>query len=515
MAKLLSEAVSPSHPISLHFGPEVREPIRSRIEYAFRVFGAIYNHAIVEEGGSTRAIRCYYGQTPPPAGDTGLFYIPALYRESSFDGKRGPAKHRYAGEDIYLSCGLDAVGDQPDWLGEIFLWLSCSYEKAIASRDDVGRISCSEMIFCREGLSPQKPYAAMLMAWLENALYHGNREEALPAPPSPVSGVDHLVVCTHDVDFYYMDRSSATVRLVKNLAIAIVNYRSWSFFIDNFRMMLQLLTGRRVGEFLPALVQAADAEGDFKSTLFVIPRQSHRRDANYRLEQIAGQLRNAAEKGFAVGVHGSYRSVSEDRSLAEEARALSDAIGKRATTTRQHWLRFSEHQALFDEIERAGLIADSTLGFSGTVGFRNGACFAFPPYDFARERPHRFLEIPLVLMDVGLEAAARGSRTAPQKLAEEVLGESRKYGWGGISVLWHDPIEPLSVPEEINGVFWNCAKQKKDLREKWVSADDFLSCCIERYHKAGLLGSSPTAVKEENLVPSEFSPPSAETPHRN
>jgi len=249
-------------------------------------------------------------------------------------------------------------------------------------------------------------------------------------------------------------------------------------------------------------VEAAGAEGDFKSTLFVVPRQGHRRDANYCLEQIAGQLQNAAEKGFAVGVHGSYRSVSEDRSLAEEARALSEATGTRATTSRQHWLRFGEHQVLFDEIERAGLVADSTLGFSGTVGFRNGACFAFPPYDFVHERPHRFLEIPLVLMDVGLEAVSRASRIAPQKLAEEVLRESRKYGWGGISVLWHDPIEPLSVPEEINAVFWNCAKQKKELREKWVSLDDFLTCCIKRYQKAGLLTSLSVGTEEQNVITS-------------
>jgi len=241
MAKLLRKAVSEPSPISLQFGQEVREPIRSRIKYAFRVFGAIYNHAVVDDGGGTRVIRCYYGETPPAAADPGLFHIPALYRESSLNGKRAGVKHRYAGEDIYLPCGLDASSGRPDWLGEVFLWLSCSYEKGIASRDSVGRIPYSEMIFSREGLSPQKPYAAMLMAWLENALCFGNSEEALPPAPSPVLGVDHLVVCSHDVDFYYVDRPSALVRLVKNLVIAIVNYRSWSFFFDNLKMMLQLL----------------------------------------------------------------------------------------------------------------------------------------------------------------------------------------------------------------------------------------------------------------------------------
>jgi hypothetical protein len=150
-------------------------------------------------------------------------------------------------------------------------------------------------------------------------------------------------------------------------------------------------------------------------------------------------------------------------------------------------LRFGEHRVLFGEIERAGLACDSTLGFSEAVGFRNGASFAFPPYDFALEKPHGFLEIPLVLMDGGLEATARVSRTPPQELAEEVLAESRKLGWGGISVLWHNPIEPISVPNKINSVFWNCAKQQSALREKWMRLDQFLACSLERYQRAGLL----------------------------
>jgi hypothetical protein len=246
-------------------------------------------------------------------------------------------------------------------------------------------------------------------------------------------------------------------------------------------------------------VQAASREYGFASTLFVVARQGHRRDPNYRLEHIAGELANAVEKGFSVEVHGSYRSVVEDQTLTEEARALSDCVARKPLGNRQHWLRFAEHKVLFGEIERAELAADSTLGFSEAVGFRNGACFAFPPYNFAQERPCNFLEVPMVLMDGALEAEARASGMAPEQLAQEVLGESRKYGWGGVSVLWHNPIEALSVPEEINAVFWKCAKQKEALGEKWVSLEQFLVCCAERYQRAGLLASPLVGVEERHV----------------
>jgi hypothetical protein len=67
------------------------------------------------------------------------------------------------------------------------------------------------------------------------------------------------------------------------------------------------------------------------------------------------------------------------------------------------------------------------------------------------------------------------------------LSESRKYGWGGISILWHNPLEALSVPDEINEVFWKCAAQRQEFQERWVSSDEFLALSLQRYQNAGLL----------------------------
>ena len=480
-------------PISLQFSSQVGEPIRSRMEYAFRVFAAIYDHTVVSNSEGPGAICCYYGENAPPSSH--LFHIPSLYRKDVLKDKKVPIRRSYAGEDIYLSCGLEASGRRPDWLGEIFLWLSSSYEKNIAARDAIGAIPYSEMIFSRAGIPSRKPHAALLMSWLENALL-ANAKEEFPKAPSPVAA-EHLVVCSQDIDFYYWDHSSALLRLLKNLGVAVLLYQSGSFFYDNLKMLAGLLRGKRPGEYLPAVRRAGELN-NFGSTFFVVPRQGHRRDPNYTLRQIASQLPGAQDNEFSVELHGSYRSVIEDRTLAEEARTLGKYIGRKPLGNRQHWLRFAEHQVLFDEIERAGMIADSTLGFSEQVGFRNGACFAFPPYNFAREAPYNFLEIPLVLMDGGLEATSRASAEPPQKIADEVLTESRKYGWGGVSVLWHNPIEQLSVPAAINDVFWNCVKQQDQHKEKWMSLQQFMACSAERYQNAGLVISPLVGVEESH-----------------
>jgi hypothetical protein len=486
------EAIIPDRPsgprqISLRFGADVSPAIWPRISYAFRIFAAIYDYKVVEPGNDTTALRCFYSaETPQPFQQLAL-HIPARYKDVRFldSWKWALVRQHYAGEEFQLAFGIDASSGKPDWLGELLLWLSGSYELDIVQRDCVGRIPSSEMVFS-SGVSPHKPHASMLMAWMQNVLVHGNAKEALLPAPSPLPWTRHIVISSHDVDFYLVDRTSAMLRLIKNLGIAARTYASWSYFSDNLKMFLQLLRGNRVGDYLPALFEAGE-KYDFHSTLFVVPRRGHRRDPNYSLEQISPLLSDAVKRGFPIGVHGSYRSLMEDRTLRAEAQALRRRTGTMPLAGRQHWLRFGDLQHLFAEVSRAGLLCDSTLGFSDQIGFRNGASFAFPPYDFENERPHQFLEIPLVLMDKGLHAASRSLRKCPQELADKVLAESRKYGWGGVAVLWHDPIEPLAVPSEINEVFWNSLKKKKDFQEKWMSVDQFLASCLERYHQAGLM----------------------------
>jgi len=416
-----------------------------------------------------------------------VFHIPSLYQNKPADSENTSfTRHAYAGQQFFLRFGFDSQSGRPDWLGELFLWLSGEYEANIRTRDSVGRIPYSETIFSRQGISPQKPHASLLMAWLESELHHGNAREALPRAPSPIAGCEHLVISSHDIDFYFTGRASGLVRLFKNLGIAILSGQPKAHFVETARLIPQVFKGRQIGKYLPVLIEANRLH-DVQSTFFAVARRGHRRDPNYRIAQIAPFLRDAAKEGSSVGLHGSYSSILEDRSLPAEARFLQESVGHQPRSGRQHWLRFSDQRELFAQVAQAGLLADSSLGFPDMVGFRSGASFAFPPYDFAHEAPYPFLEIPLVLMDGSLEAAARQLGGPAVELAEAVLEESRASGWGGIAVLWHNPIEPLSVPSEINEVYWRCASRQKRLSEKWLSVDQFLADALPRYQQAGLL----------------------------
>jgi hypothetical protein len=476
----------PTRSICLQFGDEVDPVVRSRMAYALRVFAAIYGYCVVAEGESAE-ICCTYGERNAQVRHAREVRIPAQYKTRVRSAKTPILqKIHYANEDFHLVHGVDKRTGNPDWLGEIFEWLSASLELAIVEKDAAGRIPYSATVFHQQRISPFKPYAGLLMGWMENVLRGNTRAEALPKAKSPVPGAEHLVVCSHDIDFYFTNRAQAFRRLSKNMLISLLVYRSPSFFFSNVKMAARLLRGERVGSYLSGMLDAIESQG-FRSTLFAVAQGKHRRDPDYRIEQIVPQLREAVGRGFGVGVHASYNSIVEAGTLANEARTLGDTMGRKPLGSRQHWLRFDQHDRLYRGLHEAGLAYDSSLGFSETCGFRNGANFAFPPYDFENERPCSFLEIPLVIMDGSLQQASQTWREDPQELADGILNESRKLGWGGISVLWHNPMEAIQVPEEINKVFWRSAQKQSQYGEKWMSAEEFMKASLSRYQRAGLL----------------------------
>lgn len=473
--------------LHLSFDSDIDAKMRARIGYAFRVFAAVYGHRVdgsVSSSGPLVHVR--YGASEIKR-DSVALVIPALYAARVLAARSvSPITVAHGQEEFALILGVDYSSGQPDWLGEVFEWVSGATESSIDVEDSAGRVPFEQSIFRRYGISPVRAHAARVLSWLEEELRAatGNPCNALPSPPSPVTGARHVVVCSHDIDYYYTGTLSALVRLTKNAAIAALSGPNQSFFAETMQQFRLLASGKKIGHFLPSLLADA-ATHRYRSTLFVMARRAHRRDANYDLAEIAPWIRKAAVAGFDIGLHGSYRSVIEDDSLAEERSIVRELTGSAATGNRQHWLRFATQRSLVRQVQRAGFSFDSSLGFSASVGFRNGAAFPFPPYDFDNEAAATFLEFPLVIMDTTL-TTAKLTGSAPEELANAVLSESRRWGWGGVSILWHNPIEALGVGPEINEVFAALRDSRGTYAEVWLSGDELMRVIRDRYLGAGL-----------------------------
>lgn len=471
--------------VGLAFGDHVAEPVRQRIDYSFRVFCAVHGVQPAMTSDAD-AVLCYH-RSAKRHHDIALS---AGYRVRPLDQPAPTPRFVEARgvddasiQDFPIFHGQGNGG--PDWLGEAFEWLSCAHERAATSLDASDRIPYGATLPGSFDLDPERPYASIAFANLNAQLCDrlGNR---WPLAPRPLDDApqDILIANIHDVDFLPLSMGEAWYRLAKNLGIAGLLHRSPTTVAAILRQALRdLIGGRRPLDALNTMLAGERAAG-LNSTLAIICDRLDRRDANYRLSDPAVQdlLRSLQADGIELGVHGSYCSLEKPGRLEQEYRALGNLTGKAPRGGRQHWLRYSD-ATLFETLERCGALYDASIGLSTRPGFRSGAAFPYPPYNFDEERPFRHLQLPLVLMDVALDAHRRDPAGA-KTVAERIMGNVRAHGWGGVSVLWHDTVlSGCQINPASADLYWQLPRN----RDRWLGGEELAKLAWPRYSHCGLL----------------------------
>ncbi|WP_375417468.1 DUF7033 domain-containing protein [uncultured Hymenobacter sp.] len=203
-------------------------------------------------------------------------------------------------------------------------------------------------------------------------------------------------------------------------------------------------------------VAAQTARYGGKSTFFILPCPHPAPDgtpnANYRLgPRLRARLRALAAQGHEIGLHGSIGSSLNARQLATEQQRLP---GPPARGHRFHYLKWDPRRTPL-VLDKVGFDYDTTLGFAEHFGFRNSYCHPFQPFNFATHSAHRFLEIPLLLMDVTLHHPCYLQLSAEQVLPalRPALAQVEQFG-GVAGILWHnnhfDPENVVNGPAQFH-----------------------------------------------------------------
>jgi len=144
-----------------------------------------------------------------------------------------------------------------------------------------------------------------------------------------------------------------------------------------------------------------------------------------------------AQQGHDVGLHGGYHTSLDIENLLYEKHLLEDETGLSISTTRQHWLHWDAR--ITPEIhERAGIAADTTLGYNRNVGFRAGTSKPYYFFDAGRDRALDLVELPMVLMDgsvfspLALEMDWPRARRLARQLIDRIIETN-----GCASLLFH------------------------------------------------------------------------------
>jgi hypothetical protein len=482
--------------IYLEFAREQTEIHRKRLQYAFSLFCAIYGHQNVAMNEADSAdIRIVYSAENRNADSKPVLRLSNLYHPRSIQ-KRAPAPTRFDRdfEKTYLSYS-PIPGSEPDWLAEIFEWVSCADEYSIKRRDALGRIDFRDSYAGRHRLDVAVPYAAVAMRFLHEALcklvYGVPLEPDFGIPSGP-----HFVINTHDVDILPAGYFGSLQRLVKYAVISLLVFKSAkNAALQTVKALAMAAGGPNPLDQSPDLIRKEFHEG-VGASYFFIARHAHKRDANYRIDDLAvnNLMRSIERQGMEVALHGSYTSLDHPTGLSSEFSLLREQKFE-PRGNRQHWLRFTLDR-LIPAVEKSGALYDTSLGWD-RIGFRAGACFAFPPYNFECERAATFLEIPLAVMEQGLVTGGRPEEEWYGDVSR-VLFNSRRYGWGGISLLWHPTAFGAGqLSPEIERIYWELIEHKNEWNDIWTSAIDFVQFISERYVNAGLL---PQGYGSEDLT---------------
>lgn len=483
--------------VYLEMPGDAHRELCARLAYAFRLFCAIYGH--------TPIVGCAQAAAP----DVTLRYSAATRKGPPSSERAVWLTRGYRGRDWrqpapppieYARDGINTVlhyapeqGCSPDWIGEIFEWVSCADEYSVTARDRVDRPLYEASYAGRHAVNTHIPYAAVAMRGLQQEICRLLPRAPLEAEtPEGLNG--HAVIPTHDVDYFPRGRMHTVRRLARNAAISMVIGRSPLLASRQAGLALRAACGAKIDP-LDQIVRVALEEErlGFGSSFFFLVRHGHRLDARYSLDDcgVVETMRWLAGQGMEIGLHGSFNSLEDEDGLKREARAMRER-GFRPRGNRQHWLHYTLDR-LIPAVERAGIGYDSSIGWSTRTGFRAGACFAYPPYDFAKEGPASFLELPLIAMDQALHVPGNSSEALFEQVAQ-MMAASRQLSWGGIALLWHPAAFGGGwLPAEVGEMYWRLATDRERWNERWMPGAKFLKLVRERYVDAGLFVSAPEA----------------------
>jgi hypothetical protein len=302
-------------------------------------------------------------------------------------------------------------------------------------------------------------HIAMLRGWIL-----GDGISLVEIPPVP-AGYKFAVCLTHDVDFVGMRRHKFDSTLLGFLSRASFGYffkvltgkgelnKLW----ENWKAVLSLplVYSGLAEDFWVQFAQYMEIEKGLNSTYFFIPfkkkackqmsgHSSKRRATKYDITDVRSQVRNLIRFGNEVGLHGIDAWCDAEKGRKEFNR-ISSVAGNSNVGVRMHWLYFDGRSPL--EIEKAGFLYDSTLGYNDCVGYWAGTTQVF-----WLPGTTNLLELPLHIQDTALFYPKRMGLDENQAfgLCKKLIKNALIYG-GVLVINWH---QRSLAPERLWGDFY-------------------------------------------------------------
>jgi len=268
-----------------------------------------------------------------------------------------------------------------------------------------------------------------------------------------------FAVClTHDVDFV-------------QLSYPVIAYRTFQALKKmQINKSFKTLMGKASNKYNPLwnFTSIMDLESKYKakSSFYFLSLDHGELDFNYKIEELRGELRTITDRGWEVGLHGGHRAYDNLIELKEEKERLEHVVGIKIIGYRNHYLRFKV-PTTWQLLKEAGFKYDTTFGYADCVGFRNGMCHPFHPYDRNISKHIDIIEIPLTIMDSTFDTYMKLNLISSWELIKQLINIVEQYK-GVITFLWH----PSSMIDEMGELYERILQYCYDKNAWMTSAEE-------------------------------------------
>jgi peptidoglycan/xylan/chitin deacetylase (PgdA/CDA1 family) len=241
-------------------------------------------------------------------------------------------------------------------------------------------------------------------------------------------GKSFALCLTHDIDVLYKNKRRKTLEALDHLF-----YGRFSAGIHSITQM----HSKKVPWWNFSDIMALEDQYNAKSSFYFMVEDPGDPEFNYAIEDCGSVIAEISKRGWEVGLHGGHTTYKDPVEMRRKKQRLEKVLKKSVVGYRNHYLRFSVPET-WEYVHEAGFQYDTTFGYSDSIGFRNGMCHPFRPFNLKTGKTIEILEIPLIIMDGSLfDSYMRLDCNRAWEITRRLIDTVAEYH-GVITLLWHN-----------------------------------------------------------------------------
>ena len=319
------------------------------------------------------------------------------------------------------------AGDYPFDIFAACFYMISRFEEYLPNKKDIyGRYAHENSLAFKEGFLN----IPLVNIWIEDFKKVLKRKFSI----LNVQGSMFKFQATYDIDEAYAFKNKGLVKTIGGIARSFMN-GEWAMVSERAAVLrAKKEDPYDAYEWMDRLHEKNNLNPVY---FFHVGDRKGRYDKNISPSEPAMQqlIKQHGDK-YSIGIHPSWASGDEENLLRGEIKILESVLGKKITSSRQHYIRFHLPHT-FHRLIAAGITDDYSMGYGSINGFRASVASSFYWYDLEKEKQTNLLLHPFCFMEAN---SFFEQKYLPQRAYEEMMHyyTAVKAVNGNLITIWHN-----------------------------------------------------------------------------